>query len=141
MINKVAGPEDYPVIVELWEKSVLASHEFLTAADFNEIKTSLPQMLPEVDLLLWYDKSQLVGFSGTRDTALEMLFLDPNVFAQGYGRQIIDILKNEYGVQTVDVNEQNRRAKEFYLKNGFAVVSRSELDDAGRPYPLLHLSL
>ena len=40
---------------------------------------------------------------------------------------------------TVDVNEQNHGAVGFYRHIGFEVTGRSDLDDQGRPYPLLHL--
>ena len=42
---------------------------------------------------------------------------------------------------TVDVNEQNSVARSFYEACGFVVEGRSELDDQGRPYPLLHMRL
>jgi len=45
------------------------------------------------------------------------------------------------GVTKVDVNEQNPSALNFYKAKGFRVISRDETDDAGRPYPILHLSL
>lgn len=139
MINKIATKADYPVILDLWEKSVRASHDFLAEDDFFEIKKQLPKMLPDVEIMLWYDNSLLVGFSGTRKDSLEMLFIEPGSFAKGYGKQIITILK-EQGITKVDVNEQNIRGKDFYLRNDFKIVSRSEVDDAGRPYPILHLS-
>jgi putative acetyltransferase len=41
----------------------------------------------------------------------------------------------------VDVNEQNSAARRFYEACGFVVEGRSELDDQGRPYPLLHMRL
>ena len=39
----------------------------------------------------------------------------------------------------VDVNEDNKQAIDFYLHIGFIVESRSAVDSAGRPFPLLHL--
>ena len=45
------------------------------------------------------------------------------------------------GADSVDVNEQNPQAVGFYLRMGFAVVGRSETDDADRPFPILHLRL
>jgi hypothetical protein len=42
---------------------------------------------------------------------------------------------------TVDVNEQNPRAYAFYQRYSFVDVGRSEVDSAGRPFPLLHMSL
>ena len=40
---------------------------------------------------------------------------------------------------TTNVNEQNEQAVGFYQKMGFKVTGRSETDDLGKPYPLLHL--
>jgi putative acetyltransferase len=37
------------------------------------------------------------------------------------------------------VNEQNDAARAFYERLGFQIVGRSDLDDAGRPFPLLHM--
>ena len=39
------------------------------------------------------------------------------------------------------MNEANENALGFYLHFGFEVAGRSELDSAGRPFPLLHLVL
>lgn len=39
----------------------------------------------------------------------------------------------------VDVDEQNTQAVGAYQRMGFAVSGRSSVDDAGRPYPLLHM--
>jgi len=39
------------------------------------------------------------------------------------------------------VNEQNLQGVGFYLHMGFVETGRSETDDQGRPYPLLHLRL
>lgn len=39
----------------------------------------------------------------------------------------------------MDVNEQNQSAKLFYQVMGFEEYDRSEVDDAGREYPILHL--
>ena len=45
------------------------------------------------------------------------------------------------GVRSVDVNEQNPRARCFYEKHGFQTVSRRETDDCGNPYPILRMEL
>ena len=45
------------------------------------------------------------------------------------------------GATTLDVNEQNPQAIGFYEHEGFVVEGRSATDDAGRPFPLLHMRL
>jgi len=70
-----------------------------------------------------------------------MLFIHPDYREQGIGRTLLSYAMNERGATTVDVNEQNDQALGFYMRMGFEVVARSELDSNGKPYPLLHMRL
>ena len=52
----------------------------------------------------------------------------------------------EYAVKTlnvnyVDVNEQNPQALGFYEHVGFEVFKKSEFDEQGNPFPILHMKL
>ena len=71
-----------------------------------------------------------------------MLFIDSNRRGRGrgYGSALIEFAK-QHGATKVDVNEQNPSALNFYKAKGFRINGRDETDDAGRPYPILHLSL
>jgi hypothetical protein len=42
-------------------------------------------------------------------------------------------------ILSIEVNEQNLEATQFYVAHGFAVVRRSDLDLEGRPFPLLRM--
>lgn len=141
MQNRKATANDYDLILNLWEKSVTATHDFLSFDDKREIRKEIPSYLPHLDVRLWYVESSLIGFSGISQNHLEMLFLDPNEIGKGYGKQIIQLLIHHFGVKTVDVNKDNENAKMFYLKNGFSIVNESPTDNSGRPYPILHLQL
>ena len=72
---------------------------------------------------------------------MEALFLAPEFHRCGGGRQLVQHAQDLHGELTVDVNEQNPGACDFYQRCGFVVEGRSELDDRGRPYPLLHMRL
>ena len=76
-----------------------------------------------------------IGFSGNK---IEMLFVASAYQGSGIGSRLIAFAK-ERGMRFVDVNEQNPDALDFYKKHGFKLVSRDECDDAGRPFPILHL--
>ena len=51
------------------------------------------------------------------------------------------MLFRSFHADELDVNEQNLQALGFYLKQGFEVIGRSEVDGMGQPYPLLHMRL
>ena len=132
---------DYPMLAEIWERSVRATHFFLNEESIGEIRNSLiPDYFPNVDLYGVSDNGALVGFIGLNDKKIEMLFIDDERRGLGYGTMLMDFAKAR-GITEVDVNEQNQSALAFYEAQGFRIMARDETDDAGRPYPILHLSL
>ncbi|EAG7690562.1 GNAT family N-acetyltransferase [Listeria monocytogenes] len=141
LINKRAENQDYQMILAIWEKSVIATHDFLAAEDRQFYKEQIPLFLDNVELFLWFAGEEIVGFSGTSERELDMLFLNPIATGNGYGSQILIWLIENKRINLVDVNEQNENATRFYLKHGFVVSSRSDLDVFWNPYPILHLQL
>lgn len=75
-----------------------------------------------------------------------MLFVAEEAQGAGVGSALLasvhaDVLETEASELTVDVNEDNQSGRRFYAARGFTVASRSDLDDQGRPFPILHLRL
>lgn len=133
--------KDYETLAGIWERSVMATHDFLKEEDFNAIKAALiPDYFPNVDIYAIADNGVYAGFIGLSPHSIEMLFIDNDRRGQGYGSALIEFAKQR-GATKVDVNEQNPSALNFYKAKGFRVISRDETDDAGRLYPILHLSL
>lgn len=131
---------DYKTLAGIWERSVRATHGFLAEKDFLEIRDALiPGYFPNVGLYAIADGGHFTGFIGLRDNTIEMLFIDASCRGRGYGSALIDFAKQK-GATDVDVNEQNTSALDFYISRGFRIISREETDEAGRPYPILHLS-
>jgi putative acetyltransferase len=98
--------------------------------------------LPHNDLACVRDTNgMVVGFIGIAKGKVEMLFIHPDYRGQGIGRALLSYAINERSATTVDVNEQNDQALGFYLRMGFEVIDRSDLDSNGKPYPLLHMRL
>lgn len=140
-IRQVAGQEEYPRLVAIWRSAVDATHDFLAEADRDEIESQLASdYLPQVDLHVADRGGLPVGFAGVSGDSLEMLFVDARQRGHGIGTVLLSFVVAECGVRTVDVNEQNAQAVGFYRRRGFIVVGRSELDDQGRPYPILHMA-
>ncbi|PTK57309.1 GNAT family N-acetyltransferase [Staphylococcus nepalensis] len=133
--------KDYPKALEIWEKSVIATHDFLKEKDILELKNEIPTYFKYVKAYLWFNDKEAIGFSGTNEKNLEMLFIDPKHFNQGNGSEILQYLIQQGKVSYVDVNKDNERAIEFYLKNGFEVYKTSQTDAQGRNYPILHMKL
>ncbi|MBO8435124.1 MAG: GNAT family N-acetyltransferase [Tyzzerella sp.] len=129
-------------LVVVWEKSVRATHLFLSEDEILNIKEYVPQALSGVEnLIVAEDNNNLVGFMGIEKESLEMLFIAPEEFGKGLGKELIKLGIKSYLVKKVAVNEQNPKAKGFYEHMGFKVYKRTEVDEQGNPYPLLYMKL
>lgn len=134
---------DYDTLIEIWEASVRATHDFLSEDDIQFFKPLIRNNYFQVVKLsgLWNAENILCGFAGTADRKLEMLFLHPAATGKGWGKLLIAHVMEQDSIDCVDVNEQNKNAVRFYLHMGFEVVNRLPVDGMGKPFPLLQLQL
>ena len=134
---------DAPALTEIWRASVRATHDFLSSDDFREIEKLVgEQYLPNVEVDVIEDDGKPVGFMGMTGNNIDSLFIAPDQRGKGIGKWLIAHAQSLNGnTLTVDVNEQNTQGVGFYRHLGFVETGRSETDDQGRPYPLLHLKL
>lgn len=137
-----ADPADFESLLGIWQASVRATHHFLSERDIlSLVPVVRDQALPNLEVwVLCGESSEPVGFMGLDGNKLEALFIAPDSFGKGGGRQLLAHARALKGALLVDVNEQNPAATQFYLANGFRQVGRSPLDADGRPFPLLHLA-
>ncbi len=138
------GPADCHVLLDIWLRSVRATHHFLSEADIEFFVPLVRAWLASDEPELWLleaKSGEVMGFMGLSGNKLEALFLAPEFQRRGGGRRLVQYARRLKGELTVDVNEQNPSACSFYESCGFVVEGRSELDATGRPFPLLHLRL
>ena len=130
-------------LLDVWERSVRATHTFLSEEEILRIKAYVPEALGGVAHLFAAldEDGRPLGFMGVQDGSLEMLFLAPQARGRGLGRQLLQYGIDHCGVGRLAVNEQNPAALGFYEHMGFAVYRRTDTDEQGGPYPLLYMRL
>jgi putative acetyltransferase len=129
-------------LLSLWEKSVLATHDFLRPADFISIKEIVHTIdFNSFDVYCLLLENKVIGFLGVAEKKVEMLFLDSDYFGHGLGKKLMHFAITELKADKVDVNAQNSNAVKFYEKLGFETYERTEKDDQGKDYPLLRMRL
>ncbi|MDN7365346.1 acetyltransferase [Escherichia coli] len=115
--------EEGEELVAIWCRSVDATHDFLSAEYRAELEELVRSFLPEAPLWVAVnERDQPVGFMLLSGQHMDALFIDPDVCGCGVGRMLVE------------------QAVGFYKKVGFKVTGRSEVDDLGKPYPLLNLA-
>ena len=141
-LEKISNVE-YPDVIEIWESAVRATHNFLSEEDIVSIRPYVTIELEQMPTVVTArdEAGQLCAFMGIEGEKIEMLFVHAGARGKGIGKQLINLAVQELGIQYVDVNEQNESSVGFYQHMGFSIMSRSETDDQGRPFPILHLRL
>jgi putative acetyltransferase len=134
---------EYSMLIEIWESSVRATHDFLSDENISSLKPLiLEHYFDAVDLRVAKNKNnEIAGFIGVADCNVEMLFISPDNRNKGIGSLLLKNAIENQSANKVDVNEQNPEAIGFYKYLGFNVVGRSQLDGQGNPFPLIHMEL
>lgn len=128
---------DYSPLIEIWEKSVMFTHDFLSKEDYDFIHSKLPEYFENVDIYVYKKSGKLAAFMGIDDNKIEMLFCHPDYFRQGIGSSMVNYAVKFMQIKYIDVNVQNIQAMQFYKSLGFIVIGKQFHDVFG--YPLHHL--
>jgi putative acetyltransferase len=143
MTVRRARATDRARMLELWERSVRATHHFLSENDISALKPLVAELFTSKALDFWVvvrESDAPLGFLGYVSDSVEALFIDPDFRGCGAGSLLMSHAQALSGGElVVEVNEQNQGAVGFYNAQGFRVVSRSELDGDGRPFPTLRM--
>ena len=138
-----AVPADHPLMLDLWERSVRATHGFLIEKNILELRPHVSREF-ESSAVEWFvacdESDQAIGFLAYRSGCIEGLFVDPRHHRRGIGGLLVAYAQAlAVGPLRLDVNEGNPGAVDLYRSQGFLVVGRSPTDDEGRPFPILHM--
>ena len=140
MTIRKAVADDHDTLVDIWLRSVKATHIFLTEQDIHAL---LPEVrngaLIKLEWWVLCSDERAIGFLGLSGSKVEALFISPESLRLGGGRMLLNHARRLKGVLTADVNEQNAEAVRFYEACGFTVTGRSPVDSSGRPFPLVHM--
>lgn len=134
--------DDRARLLEVWERSVRATHRFLDEAAIAALRPAVAAELAS-DTIDWWvlvSGGVPIGFLGYSSNTIEGLFIDPDHHRRGGGTLLVSHAQTlAVGALAVDVNEHNEGAVEFYKARGFTVAGRSATDGADRPFPILHM--
>ena len=117
-----ARVEDRERLLELWERSVRATHHFLDDSDVMSLRPLVAEELAS-DAVDWWvlvsATEALIGFLGFTNDTIEALFINPDYHGQGGGKFLVAHAQSlSAGALAVDVNEQNEAALQFYRRSG-----------------------
>ncbi|WP_312018352.1 GNAT family N-acetyltransferase [Shewanella surugensis] len=124
MTIRSANSTQYPILIDIWETSVKASHDFLTVADINTLKPLiLEQYFDAVNLFIIEHNQHIHGVIGAHKDNIEMLFISPDCQGKQLGKKLVHYAIHHLNVTKVDVNEQNPKAYGFSGNESLSIGS------------------
>jgi putative acetyltransferase len=89
---RLARAADHAGLVALWERSVRATHDFLTEDDIAALRPLVREALSDDALELWVlveSTDVAIGFMGLAGNDIAALFLEPACRGQSGGRRLV----------------------------------------------------
>ena len=130
-------------LLDIWERSVRATHHFLAESDIVRIRAYIPKAIQTVEHLAAAEDSdgKTLALIGAREGRLEMLFVGSSCRGRGIGSTLLDYALSHWDGSELTMNEQNPQAIAFCEHKGFAAYMRTDTDEEGKPFPLIYIRL
>ena len=124
MIRKLED-RDLEQALNLWQQANQQAHPFLPKSFWEQRRAQIKAALQQGEVYVAVEGDQILGFIGLYQDWIHGLFVLPDRQGQGIGRALLARLKELRPVLWLQVYGKNRRALEFYLREGFQVRRRS----------------
>jgi GNAT superfamily N-acetyltransferase len=129
---------DRDELVSVWEAANRVGHPFFDEAELAARRLRLIERhLPASETWVAWDGERIVGGIGLVGPFVGGLFVHPSMYGRGIGRRLLEHAAARKGRLTLEVYLANPAARTFYDRCGFVAVERRELDEDGRPWPIV----
>lgn len=119
-----ATDRDYPALSQLWLKSSLAAHTFISESCWQEMLPSVEQhFLPNSETFVFEDRHRLKGFiSVLENNYIGALFVAPEFQKQRIGSKLLRYIRRRRPHLNLKVYVKNEIALRFYQSAGFKIL-------------------
>lgn len=126
------NPSDIDAVLAIWLQASIKAHDFV-AADFwvSQVDNMRDIYIPASKTYVYESESEVVGFYALYDNTLAAIFVSPEYQSKGIGKQLINHAKNQCAELTLSVYKENDASFQFYLAQGFSIVSEQADEHTG----------
>nr|AGS50317.1 hypothetical protein [uncultured bacterium Ele45G2] len=133
MIIRPARTEEIQRLVEIWIAGSLTAHHFIKPDYWISRKEEMAEKyLPMAQSYVLEQDGVIAGFISMVDHYLAALFVDVTQQKKGYGKLLLDYIKQDHETVQLRVYQNNATATRFYRNNGFQVVDECVDESTGQ---------
>lgn len=129
MIRIYFPPNDTNRIMDIWLNGNKQAHCFIPGSYWESCAQEVQSLLSQADVFVWEEEGLIKGFAGMQGNYLAGIFVDQAFRCAGIGKKLLDFIKKRYPSFSLSVYKENRRALEFYLREGLTITAEG-MDEA-----------
>jgi putative acetyltransferase len=119
--------KDLDTVMKIWLDTNLSAHDFIWKDYWIKNFDMVKEILPKSEVYVYEIENNIQGFVGVNDGYIAGIFVSDNMRSKGIGKLLLEKCKEEYKYLSLSVYEKNKRAVEFYVREGFA-KSKEQVD-------------
>ncbi len=130
-IKKLAS-KDIETVVELWYKTSIIAHNFISNDYWEKNKEAMAsEYLPNSDTYLALENGKIVGFVTMVEDFLAAIFVDNKTQGKGVGKSLLNYVKDKRTAIQLKVYEKNKKSLNFYKSQEFVIKSANKEEETG----------
>lgn len=129
-----AEMQDMDAILDIWLNASLQAHDFIPATYWEKQLIPMRDLyLPLAENYVIKENKTVLGFASLlrSEAVLAALFIAPHQQGCGYGKCLLDFLKQQCDELHLNVYAENTAAVNFYQQQGFKTISQAMDKDTG----------
>ena len=128
------NPHDLDSVLEIWLEASVKAHDFISAEFWeSQVENMRNIYIPASEVYVFEVDSKVVGFYALYENNLAAIFVSPAFQGKGIGKQLLSHAKDQRAVLGLSVYKENQASYQFYLSQGFTVVSEQLDEHTGHP--------
>ena len=123
--------KDTERVMQIWLEVNIETHDFVPSKYWLSQYQSVQKQILQADIYVYEQDKEIQGFVGMMDDYLAGIFVDKKCRSMGIGKSLLECVKKNYPEFSLNVYQKNRRAVNFYLREGLSIVSKEIDEDTG----------
>lgn len=123
--------KDTEQIMQIWLNGNIDAHKFISEEYWLSNYDMVQEQLLQAEIYVYETDGKIKGFVGIMDHYIAGIFVDKEYRSLGIGSCLLEYSKNIHTELKLSVYQQNKRAADFYLREGFSIISEGTEEETG----------
>lgn len=133
--------EEIKEVSQIWLSANLEAHDFIPASYWKGNLDFVREELSLAKVRVYEEEGKILGFLGRNGEEIEGIFVRKECRSRGIGRALLKDAKQSRERLHLHVYQKNRRARTFYLREGFRICSDGIDEETGeKEYSMIYES-